>query len=183
MPDPAQISSAQSQSTIVQITPAPCRAVLRLKSWLSADANRQSVMLSGATLPSQVGAMISGATRVLCQGPQEWLLVSDEHEAHDLREQLEPELARQGLVLIDLTDGVTVLQVQGPAARELLSKGCGLDLDSSHFSSGRCARTRFAQMSVTVVCLDDSPRFELYVGRSYAHYTSAWLADVAAALT
>ena len=136
-------------------------------------------MLAGQELPLQVGAMLSGPTRVMCVGPREWLLVSQERDAPALRECLEPNLTTEGLVLVEVTGGLAMLEVRGPATRELLTKGCGLDLHSRRFPAGRCARTRFAQIPLTIACVEEPSRFELYVGRSYAHYLHTWIIDAA----
>jgi hypothetical protein len=60
------------------------------------------------------------------------------------------------------------------------SKSCGLDLHPRTFPVGRCARTRFAQILVTIDCFDDTPRFELHLARSYAQYLDAWIVHSAA---
>jgi sarcosine oxidase subunit gamma len=69
--------------------------------------------------------------------------------------------------------------VRGSAARELLSKGCGLDLHPESFPAGHCARARFAQIPVVIECLEEPPRFEMTVARSYLQYLQSWLEDAA----
>jgi sarcosine oxidase subunit gamma len=153
---------------------------MRLTSWLPEYRNgKKRGTIDGPELPSEVGATVSGGMHVLCMGPAEWLIVSTERAACTLRERIEPGLARQGLVLVDLSDGLAGLAVQGVAARDLLSKGCGLDFHPRIFPAGQCARTRFAQIPIIIDCLDEPPRFELYVARSYLHYLHAWLIDAA----
>jgi sarcosine oxidase subunit gamma len=94
--------------------------------------------------------------------------------------QIEPEVRLHGIVPIDLSPGLVAVRVEGPAVRDVLTKGCGLDLDSNNFPVGLCTQTRFAQLRVIVECVDSMPSFELYVGRSYTSYLLAWLADSAA---
>lgn len=181
MPERAQMRAMPDKTAAVQITVTSSRTSLRLKSWLPEYTNGgKSVVLAGRELPSAVGTTLSGPMRVLCIAPGEWLIVSYEHQASVLRENIEPDLLQQGLTLVDLTDGLAGLEVQGSAAREVLSKGCGLDLHPRSFPTGRCARTRFAQIPVVVDCLDEPPRFELYVARSYFSYLRLWLIDAAA---
>jgi sarcosine oxidase subunit gamma len=104
--------------------------------------------------------------------------VAREHEPSGITPHVEKELAAEGLMLADLTEGLAVLEVHGPATRDLFSKACGLDFHPRVFGAGRCARTRFAQIPAVLVCLDDLRRFELYVARSYAHYVHAYLTDL-----
>ena len=108
-------------SSMIQITAIRSETLLQLKSWLP-----QNVTFFGQRLPSQVGEISSGSTRVLCVGPGEWLVVA--------RDRLVPfEEPDLGLAQIDVTDGLARLEVRGRAARELLSKGCGLDFHPRSF--------------------------------------------------
>jgi sarcosine oxidase subunit gamma len=136
-----------------------------------------SVVLGAQALPSQVGATVSGPAHVLCIGPADWLIVSSEQPASS--EQLESDLAQQGLAMVELTDGLASLEARGPAVRDVLSKDCALDFHPRHFPAGRCARTRFAQIPVVIEHLDGPPRFELTVARSHFDYLRTWLADAA----
>lgn len=174
--------SASTLAVAVEIRPLAQRSVLRLRAWQPEPSNDPSpVVLAGQMLPATVGETLSGSARALCVGPGDWLIVSEQHTASHLREHFEPDLSRQGLALVDLTDGLAVIDVRGPTAREILSKGCGLDMHPRSFPPGRCARTRFAQIAVVIECLDDGRlRFELTVARSYLHYLHSWLADAAA---
>jgi sarcosine oxidase subunit gamma len=139
-------------------------------------------VLAGRELPSQVGTALSGPLHALCLGPGEWLTISYEHTASNLREHFAPDLTKYGLAAVDLSDGLTVLEVSGSFAYDTLSKGCGLDLHPSSLAAGQCARTRLAQIPVVIEHFREPPRFELYVARSYLEYLRSWLADAAAEL-
>ena len=173
---PLQPAPHRPDPAVIQISPVSGRSVLRLRSWLPEfSRGGKPVILDGRELPAQVGEILPGQVRALCVSPGEWLLVSTES---DWPQPLRPEESTQGLVLVDLTDGLAIIDVRGSAAREILCKGCGLDLHPRSFPAGRCARTRFAQIPVVVECLGPS-RFELYVARSYLHYLHSWLEDAA----
>jgi len=181
MPEGVEVRIMPNKTAAAQITALGGSRLLRLRSWLPEHTNgAKPVVLAGRALPSQVGATMSEPMRVLCVGPAEWLIVAHERQRLELREDIESELPKYGLALVELTDGFAGLDVRGSAARELLSKGCGLDLHPRSFPAGRCARTRFAQIPVVVECLDEPPRFELFVARSYFHYLHSWLTDAAA---
>jgi len=173
MPEPAQAAA-------IQITALIGRTVLRVKSWFAESVSGgRPVVLAGQVLPSQVGATVSEPLHVVCVGPGDWLIVSSEQPATRQSERLECALALPGLAVVDLSDGLASIDVRGPAAREVFSKGCGLDFHPRGFPVGRCARTRLAQVLVVIECIDDSPRFELTVARSYSRYLHAWLTDAA----
>lgn len=157
------------------------RAALQVRSWMpERTAGGRIVTLGGRELPSLVGATLSGQTRVLCVGPADWLVVSEALAISCLREYLGPQTRQQGFAVVDLTHGLAVLRIQGRAARELLSMGCGIDVHPRSFPPGRCARTCFAQVPVIIECVERLQQFELYVARSYLAYLQSWLIDAAA---
>jgi sarcosine oxidase subunit gamma len=121
-------------------------ATLRLKAWMSEYvAGGTPVTLGGRELPTHVGAISTGPIRILCLGPGEWLMASSQHHPTIVRAEIaEADLGRQGLVLVDLTQALARFEVLGPAARALLSKGCGLDFHHRSFPVATCARTRLA---------------------------------------
>jgi sarcosine oxidase subunit gamma len=181
MPEPAQMRAAPNEGAAVQIGLVMGLTFMRLKSWLpESTTSDKPIVLPGGELSSKVGAILSGSMRVLCLGPGEWLIVSHEHHAASIRKDIELYLPRSGLSLVDLSDGLATLEVQGAPTRDLLAKGCGLDLHPLSFPPGRCARTRFAQVPVVMECRNEPSRFELTVARSYLRYLHAWLADAAA---
>ena len=156
------------------------RAVLEINSWLpELKSGERRLSLNGGELPREVGATLPGSVRALCLAPGRWLLVSEEESAAHIAERFAAEVAAQGAVLIDTTDGVAVLNVRGALARDVLSKGCGLDFHPTAFAAGRCARTRFAQMAVLIEHIDDLTGFRLYVARSYVRFLNDWIADAA----
>jgi sarcosine oxidase, subunit gamma len=113
-------------------------------------------------------------------GPDAWLLTCppDEAAAHigSLREALSDVHA----AITDVSDGRVALRLRGPNARDVLAKGCPLDLHPRAFAAGRCAQSLLAKGSMLVhLVADDTrgPTFDLYVARSFAHYVYAWLED------
>lgn len=156
------------------------RAVLEINSWLpELKSGEKRFSLNGRELPCEVGATLPGPIRALCLAPGRWMLVSEEETPATIAGRFAAEVAAQGAVLIDATDGIGVLSIRGPLARDVLSKGCGLDFHPGAFPGGRCARTRFAQMAVIIEHIDDAPSFRLYVARSYLRFLTDWIADAA----
>ena len=171
------LDAPEPHGATVRLSTVRHRAALRLRSWLPAQRSAEPIVLVGRQLPRRVGDTVRGPTRVLCLAPDEWLILSDQPTA-ELQSGLRPELLHHGLALADWSDGLIGLAADGTAARTLLSKACGLDLDLHAFPPGRCARTRFAQLPVVLDCVDDC-RFELFVARSYFSYLHDWLIDAA----
>jgi sarcosine oxidase subunit alpha len=109
--------------------------------------------------PGQVLAW--GERSVLWLGPSEWLIVDGDP--------------------IDLPGGVdvsanrTTVEVSGPHARDILEKGCTLDLHPRAFEAGQCAQTMLARTQVILWQRTDA--YHLLVRNSFARYLADWLVD------
>ncbi len=110
-------------------------------------------------------------------GPDEWLIVTPSGDEGPLAQKLHTAGQDHFFFLIDTTHGNTTIRVRGPKAREMLSKGCSLDLHPSVFRAGRCAQTLLAKTHVAIRFVDNSPAFDLIVRRSFADYLALWLQD------
>ena len=134
----------------------------------------------GLALPTEPNTVASGGEMAaLWLGPDEWLVVTPPSAQTQLSESLEAALHDMHCAVTDVTGGQTVITLSGPRARDVLAKGCPLDLHPSVFKPGHCAQTLVAKANVTIHCVDDSPSFELIVRRSFAEYTALWLHDAA----
>ena len=108
-------------------------------------------------------------------GPDEWLLVTEPDAQLELAQRLEATFEGQHVAVTDVTGSQCAITVTGPHARDLLAKGCGLDLHPRSFGPGRCAQTLLAKSSVLICHWDESPAFEVFVRRSFADHLWNWL--------
>jgi sarcosine oxidase subunit gamma len=115
--------------------------------------------------------------RALWLGPDEWLVTTPSGQEGTLADALRRAAGDRFATVLELGSGQTVIEVSGPRAREVIAKGCPLDLHPSGFGTGRCAQSRLARSLVTLAQVDDAPTFELIVRRSFADYLWQWLLD------
>jgi sarcosine oxidase subunit gamma len=124
---------------------------------------------------------VRGGLAALWLGPDAWLLTCPPDQTIQLAGRLRTALADVHAAVTDVSDGRVALRVAGPSARDVLAKGCPLDLHLRAFATGACAQSLLAKASVLIHLLGDDarrgPTFDLYVGRSFAHYILAWLED------
>jgi sarcosine oxidase subunit gamma len=133
----------------------------------------------GLALPTAPGWVEANGATLLWQAFDEWLLLTQDGAQDALLERLHGALAGEHASFVDVSDLYTAFEVSGASSRDLLAKGCALDLHPRAFRTGDCAPCAFARVRVTLRQLDDAPRFELLVERSYAHYLWDWLVDAA----
>jgi sarcosine oxidase subunit gamma len=133
----------------------------------------------GGTLPRTPNTfqVAPAEHKVLWLGPDEWLVVTPEGGTGALMLSLRQACGDGFASVVELGSGQTVIEVSGPRAREVIAKGCPLDLHPRAFGPGRCAQSRLARALVTIAQLDEAPTFELIVRRSFAEYLWQWLLD------
>ena len=133
----------------------------------------------GFALPATPNTTAAAHGRTaLWLGPDEWLVVG----APGTEAALEVELAEAlggGLgSVVDLSANRTAIELRGPAAPDVLAKGCAIDLHPRAFVPGRCAQTLVARAQVILEQLDDAPpAYRLLVRGSFSDYLAAWLLD------
>ncbi|GAA0234961.1 sarcosine oxidase subunit gamma [Cryptosporangium japonicum] len=91
-------------------------------------------------------------------GPDEWLVLGD-----------------AGPSATDVSAQRITLYLTGDHARDVLAKGCAIDLHPVAFPVGSSVQTLLAQAVVILTALDDG--YRIIVRSSFAGYLADWLLD------
>jgi len=130
-------------------------------------------------LPEAGRSVIGAAGSVLWLGPDEYLIVTEPGREVALVASLLGALRGRRAAVIDISDSRTMIALSGFHARDVLAKGCGIDLHPRSLAPGHCAQSFIAKARVTLHQLDDAPSYHILVERSLAEYLWLWLADAA----
>lgn len=129
----------------------------------------------GLDLPHALGSSGDAATgEALWLGPSEWLLVA----APPTR--WSDNMAIDDATLTDVSHARVAVRIAGARTRDVLTKGCMLDLHPRSFLPRMCAQTSIAKINVIIHRISDTDDFNLYAPRSYAGSFWQWLIDAAA---
>jgi sarcosine oxidase, subunit gamma len=159
----------------ITVRELPFLTQLNLRLDPAGAAARRVAEQLGAQLPSQPCTSLRAAgCELLWLGPDEWLLLTEAHLESQLRQAVEGEHA----AITDVSAQRTLLSLTGPAARELLAKGCSIDFHPSVSPAGTCVQTLLAQTGIIIVVRDEQD-YLLLVRQSFADYLAAWLIDAA----
>lgn len=94
-------------------------------------------------------------------GPDEWLLIGTTAGTTGHRS------------VVDVSASRTALRLSGPAARDVLSGLCSLDLHPRAFGPGQVAQALIARVQVVLWQLDAEPGYRLLVRNSFAEHLAA----------
>lgn len=140
-----------------------------------ADGVRKALGFSPPRDPNTVAS--AGGRHALWLGPDEWLIVGGEGEEALLTRVLNTALGESVGAVVDVSGNRTIIELSGPAARDVLAHGCPLDLHPRRFGPGRCAQSVLARAQVIIQQVNETPTFHLYVRTSFAWYVAEWLLD------
>ncbi|MGR3935909.1 sarcosine oxidase subunit gamma [Streptomyces sp. BRA346] len=161
----------------VRLAEWPFITMVNLRVAPASEAADRIEKTLGAPLPRQCGqTAASGPHTVLWLGPDEWLVVTPvggTSVAAELREAL----AGDPGSVVDVSANRTTLELSGPAARQVLEKGCPLDLHPRAFGPGRAVSTTVGPVAVLLWQIDEAPTYRLFPRSSFADYLARWLID------
>ena len=135
----------------------------------------------GVDLPVKPRTSASwGDVRVLWLSTDQWLILSSRGRAHELLTSLQAALQGIHSLVVDVSDMRAVIRLEGDGCREVIMKGTSLDLLDKEYVQGCCRRMRYAEIAALLDVVEDNV-FDIYVFRSYAHYTWNFLCATAKA--
>ena len=102
-------------------------------------------------------------TRLLWNGPKNWLLVSNKKE---LLSDLKQSFRENDFAITDLSHSRAVIELEGDNAKEILKKGCPFNFNE--LKKNNCVNSVFNGITITIDMLNDSPNnLRLFALRSF----------------
>jgi len=125
-----------------------------------------------------------GAGRAVWLGPDEWLLTSTTEALDELEALVRAVILPLGGAAADVSAQRIGLRLTGPRARDVLAKGCSIDLHPRVLRGGNSVQTTLGQAGVVLLALSDAgDEYLVLVRSSFAGYLADWLLDAALEFT
>jgi sarcosine oxidase subunit gamma len=168
-------------SDSVAIVEEPFVTMVDLRVDSAGPGAQAAAELLGVELPTTASTYAkSGDTTVIWQGPDEWLVTGTALAGPELEARLREAVAPHGGAAVDVSGQRTTLRLSGSHSRDVLAKGCALDLHPRAFGEGIAAETRLGQTGVILLAVDGSGAdYHMLVRSSFARYLADWLLDAA----
>jgi sarcosine oxidase subunit gamma len=139
----------------------------------------------GSALPTAPNTWVpTGTGRAVWLGPDEWLLSSTTETPEELEARVRAAVLPLGGSAADVSAQRIGLRLTGARVRDVLARGCSIDLHPRVFGRGSSAQTMLGQAGVVLLALSDAADdFVVLVRSSFAGYLADWLLDAALEFT
>jgi sarcosine oxidase subunit gamma len=117
-------------------------------------------------------------------GPDEWLLTSTTEAPEELEARVRGAVVPLGGSATDVSAQRIAVRLAGERVRDVLAKGCAIDLHPHVFGRGSSAQTTLGRAGVVLLALGEAgDDYLVLVRSSFAGYLADWLLDAAVEFT
>ena len=138
--------------------------IVQIVQFKSSNSSLDNMQVDGLNLrdnPSLVSS--NDNTRILWNGPRNWILVS---QKKDTLNEIEQKFNDNEFAITDISHSKAIIEIEGKEAKEVLKKGCPFNF--GELEKNQCLNSTYNGMSVTIDMLDDDPdKFRIFGLRSF----------------
>ena len=167
----------KNEKDLLKISEVKHLTIVQVVRYKRSKTQLNTIQIDGLNFPEQNSKVESNTeTRILWIAPTNWLIISSKENIIQL---IKDKCDDQNFAITDISHSRTVIQIQGVQAREIIKKGCPININE--FKKNNCAGTVFHGITILVDLIDSEPdTFNLLTLRSfgesfYHHVTDAAL--------
>ena len=157
-------NEGKKDNEIVKIKEITKLLIVQIAQYKNSSLKIKELTIDKLTFPNEaLGVNSNKDTRILWNGPKNWLLVSNKK---DLLSNLKQSLKENDFAITDLSHSRAVIELEGENAKEILKKGCPFNLNE--LKKNNCVNSVFNGITITIDMLNDNPNnLRLFALRSF----------------
>ena len=154
----------KNENNLLKISEIKNLLIVQIVQYKSSTVSIESVDIDGLKLKDEPLSVISNNdTRILWNGPKNWLLVSTKK---DLLKNISQNLNETDFAVTDLSHSKAIIEIEGQDAKEVLKKGCPFNFNT--LEKNNSINSTYNGIAFTVDMLDDNPdKVRLFALRSF----------------
>ena len=138
--------------------------IVQIFQYKNSSISFESIDIDGLKLKNEPLSVVSNNdTRILWNGPKNWLLVSIKKE---LLKEINKLFINTDFAVTDLSHSRTIIEVKGKNSKEILKKGCPFNFND--FRKDNCINSIFNGITVTIDMINEGPdELRIFALRSF----------------
>ena len=165
------------ENELLQISEEKGLTIIQVVQYKKAKIELKNIKLDDLEFPTENSLVVANKeTRILWSAPRTWLIVSTKEE---IINTIKKNYNIENFGITDISHSRSVIQIKGLNARDVLKKGCPLNINE--LEKNNCAGSIFHGITIVIDCIDNKPyTYNLLTLRSfgesfYHHITDAAL--------
>jgi sarcosine oxidase subunit gamma len=154
----------KNENDLLKISEIKDLLIIQIVQYKNSSVSIESIDIDGLKLKNEPLIVLNNAdTRILWNGPKNWLLVSTKK---DLLTNILQNFKEIDFAVTDLSHSKAIIEIEGKDAKEVLKKGCPFDFNT--LEKNNSINSTYNGITFTVDMLDDTPdKVRLFALRSF----------------
>ena len=154
----------KNENNLLKVSENKNLLIVQIVQYKNSTVSFESVDIDGLKLKDEPLRVISNnETRILWNGPKNWLLVSTKK---NLIENISQNFKEINFAVTDLSHSKAIIEIEGQDAKEVLKKGCPFNFNT--LEKNNSINSTYNGIAFTVDMLDDNPdKVRLFALRSF----------------
>ena len=154
----------KNESDLLKMSEIKNLLIVQIVQHKNSSVSIESIDVDGLKLKDEpLNVMQNNDTRVLWNGPKNWLLISTNH---DLIKNVLQNFKETDFAVTDLSHSKAIIEIEGKEVKEVLKKGCPFNFNT--LEKNNSINSTYNGIAFTVDMLNDNPdKIRLFTLRSF----------------
>ena len=154
----------KNENDLLKISEIKDLLIVQIVQYKNSTVSNESIDIDGLKLKNEPLIVLNNTdTRILWNGPKNWLLVSTKK---DLLTNILQNFKEIDFAVTDLSHSKAIIEIEGKNAKEVLKKGCPYDFNT--LEKNNSINSTYNGITFTVDMLDNTPdKVRLFALRSF----------------
>ena len=154
----------KNENNLLKISEIKNLLIVQIVQYKNSTVSFETIDINGLKLKDETLSVSSNnETRILWNGPKNWLLVSTKK---DLLKDISQNFKETDFAVTDLSHSKAIIEIEGQDTKEVLKKGCPFNFNT--LEKNNSINSTYNGIAFTVDMLDDNPdKVRLFALRSF----------------
>ena len=159
-----QFGDHEGKNNLLKISEIKNLLIVQIVHYKSSKISFESIDIDGLKLKDEPLKVINNdETRILWNGPKNWLLIS---KKKDLLKNILQNFKETDFAITDLSHSKAIIEIEGKDVKEVLKKGCPFNFNT--LEKNNSINSIYNSIAFTVDMINDNPdKVRLYALRSF----------------